>query len=50
MKQARTQSALMAEQYLSNLNGKEGCFHQSFCEAAHGHDARTARAAQEAIR
>lgn len=50
MKQARTQSAVMAEQYLSNMKENEGCFHRSYCTAPIEKNPHTAKAAEEAIR
>ena len=49
--QTRAQSAVMAEQYLANLDQDEQCFHRSYCEASIKEAAEgTARAAKEAIK
>ena len=50
LKQTRTQSALMAEQYLANIKQDEQCFHLSYCQASVTEQHTTGKAAKEAIK
>ena len=50
LKQTRTQSALMAEQYLANFKEDEQCFHRSYCQASITEEHNTGKAAKEAIK